>query len=359
MSTKTFNKKEGRNKSMKNFKLENFNSIKEEEIEWLWKPYIPLGKLTMFAGDPSVGKSFISTFLASTISNGGKFPFSDENIESGKVVILNAEDGNADCIKKRLRLSNANFENVYTLSSIDNKKFFTLKNLSDLEEMIKEIKPKLIIIDPITSYYGENVDTFKDSAVRAILAPVVELASKYKVALLGILHFNKSNDKAIYKMNGSIANMGLPRSVIYAVHSNNDDERLLIHIKSSNAELGESIAYRITDNGVEWLGRRGKINADEVISNEESNQYETACDFILNYLKDGKQPGSKLLEDALGNGIAKRTLERARANLKKNNIIDNATIDCKTYWYIVDKRKLDNNVENETNLNDINPFDDI
>ncbi len=344
---------------MKNFKLESFDSITEEEIEWLWKPYIPLGKLTMFAGDPSVGKSFISTFLASTISTGSKFPFSDEIVESGNVIILNAEDGNADCIKKRLRLSNANFENIYTLLSVDNKKFFTLKNLSDLEDMIQEVKPKLIIIDPITSYYGEGVDTFKDSSVRAILAPVVELVSKYKVALLGIIHFNKGNDKAIYKMNGSIANMGLPRSVIYAVHSNNNDERLLIHIKSSNAELGESIAYRITDNGIEWLGIRGKINADEVISNEESNQYEIACDFILDYLKDGKQLGSNLLKNALENGIAKRTLERARANLKKNDIINNVIIDFKTYWYIVDKKKLDNKVENETNLDDINPFDDI
>lgn len=337
---------------MKDFKLESFESIEEEEIEWLWKPYIPLGKLTMLAGDPSVGKSFISTFLASTISNGGKFPFSDDNVESGKVIILNAEDGNADCIKKRLRLSNANFENVYTLISIDNKKFFTLKNLNDLELMIQESCPKLIILDPVTSYYGEGVDTSKDSAVRAILAPVVELASKYKVALLGILHFNKGNDKAIYKMNGSIANMGLPRSVIYALHSN-DDERLLVHIKSSNAELGESIAYRITDNGLEWLGVRGKINADELISNEETNQYKIASEFILDYLKDGKQLGSELLNNAIENGIAKRTLERARADLKKKDIIDSEVINSKTYWYILNPKKEENNIE------DINPFNDI
>ena len=337
---------------MKDFKLESFESIEEEEIEWLWKPYIPLGKLTMLAGDPSVGKSFISTFLASTISNGGKFPFSDDNVESGKVIILNAEDGNADCIKKRLRLSNANFENVYTLISVDNKKFFTLKNLKDLELMIQESCPKLIILDPITSYYGEGVDTFKDSAVRAILAPVVELASKYKVALLGILHFNKGSDKAIYKMNGSIANMGLPRSVIYALHSN-DDERLLVHIKSSNAELGDSIAYRITDNGLEWLGVRGKINADELISNEETNQYKIASEFILDYLKDGKQLGSELLNNAIENGIAKRTLERARADLKKKGIIDSEVTNSKTHWFILSPKKEENNIE------DINPFNDI
>lgn len=337
---------------MKDFKLESFESIEEEEIEWLWKPYIPLGKLTMLAGDLSVGKSFISTFLASTISNGGKFPFSDDNVESGKVIILNAEDGNADCIKKRLRLSNANFENVYTLISIDNKKFFTLKNLKDLELMIQESCPKLIILDHITSYYGEGVDTFKDNAVRAILAPVVELASKYKVALLGILHFNKGNDKAIYKMNGSIANTGLPRSVIYALHSN-DDERLLVHIKSSNAELGESIAYRITDNGLEWLWVRGKINADELISNEETNQYKIASNFILDYLKDGKQLGSELLNNSIENGIAKRTVERAIADLKKKGIIDSEVTNSKTHWFILNPKKEENNIE------DINPFNDI
>jgi len=34
-----------------------YTNVRTEPVEWLWYPYIPLGKLTVLQGDPGEGKS--------------------------------------------------------------------------------------------------------------------------------------------------------------------------------------------------------------------------------------------------------------------------------------------------------------
>ena len=39
-------------------KIISMDEIQAEEIKWLWKPYIPFGKLTIVQGDPGEAMSF-------------------------------------------------------------------------------------------------------------------------------------------------------------------------------------------------------------------------------------------------------------------------------------------------------------
>lgn len=41
---------------MAELKILNMNEIPVTEVEWLWYPYIPYGKITIVHGDPSDGK---------------------------------------------------------------------------------------------------------------------------------------------------------------------------------------------------------------------------------------------------------------------------------------------------------------
>ena len=40
------------------------SSVKARKVQWLWEPYIPFGMITILEGDPGLGKSFLSMFLA-------------------------------------------------------------------------------------------------------------------------------------------------------------------------------------------------------------------------------------------------------------------------------------------------------
>src|SRR5688572_15476895 len=50
------------------------HEVKERELEWLWPGRIPLGKITLLAGDPEAGKSFVVADLAARTTRGGPWP---------------------------------------------------------------------------------------------------------------------------------------------------------------------------------------------------------------------------------------------------------------------------------------------
>ena len=57
---------------MQNEELEiiRMSEIQMREVEWLWYPYIPFGKLTIFQGDPGEGKTTFALRLAAACSTG-------------------------------------------------------------------------------------------------------------------------------------------------------------------------------------------------------------------------------------------------------------------------------------------------
>jgi DNA replication protein DnaC len=74
------------------FLFETMTTVEEEEIDWLWQARIPRGKLTLFDGDPGVGKSYVSLAIVAAISRGNALPFDKEPEAPLKSWIISAED---------------------------------------------------------------------------------------------------------------------------------------------------------------------------------------------------------------------------------------------------------------------------
>src|SRR6267142_5482964 len=88
-----------------------FSDIKEEKVKWLWPGVIPVGKLSLFIGDPGNGKSLLSIDIAARVSAGTKFP--DETpITAGNVLMVFCEDDAADTVKPRLRIAGADLNKI-------------------------------------------------------------------------------------------------------------------------------------------------------------------------------------------------------------------------------------------------------
>ena len=302
-------------------KLISFSNIKSTMLEYLWYPYIPLGKITILQGDPGGGKSFLSILIASIISLGGKFPYSDEKVDVGNVILQNGEDGIDDTIKARLEKVNANCDKIFIID--ESNILISFACMSKFEEACEEIKPKLIIIDPLQRYIGD-LDMSSAIKVRRALTPVIKLAQKYKCAVLIISHMNKGDGKALYKTLGSIDIVGTARSVLtIGVNPSNEKERILSHTKSSCSEKGESIAFKITNNGIEWLGKRGHLTSDDIISLEIDKPRNDAYIFLKELLKDGGVDSNIVREEANKRGIAEPTLNRAKKDLKIKSVSTN------------------------------------
>ena len=89
------------------------------EVEWVWHPYIPRGKLTLLEGDPGQGKSWIALAIAAALSVGRGLPGEDKTTLPSRVLVMTAEDGLDDTIRPRLDSMDADVTRIYACESVD------------------------------------------------------------------------------------------------------------------------------------------------------------------------------------------------------------------------------------------------
>ena len=65
-------------------------SIQAKPVEWLWRGRVPLGMITLFAGDPKLGKSYAALALAAAVSRGTPLPDSGPLDRPASVIIMQA-----------------------------------------------------------------------------------------------------------------------------------------------------------------------------------------------------------------------------------------------------------------------------
>ena len=197
-----------------NFKLLQYSSVKSKEIDWLWYPYIAYGKLTLLQGDPGNGKSLLSIIIASTISNGiNLFNINNFNITAPrKVIYQNAEDSAEDTISPKLNKLNANQDNILY---IENDEFINLEDDSFLK-CILENNIKLLILDPIQSFFSKGKSLINVIDVRQVLKNLSKIASDTNCAIILVGHLNKNErGKDLYRGMGSVDFSAVARSILH------------------------------------------------------------------------------------------------------------------------------------------------
>lgn len=84
-------------------KMIKMSEVQSQEIEWLWYPFIPYGKLTIVQGDPGDGKTTLILNIAAKLSKGEGLDNDMKLMESMNIIYQTAEDGLADTVKQGLK----------------------------------------------------------------------------------------------------------------------------------------------------------------------------------------------------------------------------------------------------------------
>jgi hypothetical protein len=199
------------------------------------------------------------------------------------------------------------------------KHFSLVEDLAALEQVLHSHNIALIVIDPINAYLGTNVNTNQDSALRAVLTPLSQLAERYQTAVIAIRHLTKgSRDKAIYRGQGSIAYVAAARTVLLVGKNPQDEnERVIVCTKNNLAAHPAAIAYEIGEGQFRWKGV-SKLTADDILrptSPEKQSGLEEAVSFLREALSNGTRSSKDIEKEAETFGISTRTLRRARQEL--------------------------------------------
>jgi len=96
-------------------RLISMSGIQAEEVEWIWYPYIPRGKITIVQGDPGEGKTTFVLALVALLTTGRPLPEGDSALSPMNVIYQTAEDGLADTIKPRLMTVGADCSKVMVI----------------------------------------------------------------------------------------------------------------------------------------------------------------------------------------------------------------------------------------------------
>ena len=315
-------------------KIIRMSDVELTPVEWLWKPYLPFGKLSVLQGNPGEGKTYFAMHLAAACTNGKLLP-NMERMEPFNVIYQTAEDGLGDTVKPRLIEAGADLDRVLVID--DSEVQLTLSD-ERIEKAIVENNARLVIIDPIQAYLGADVDMNRANEVRPIFMRLGQVAQRTGCAILLIGHLNKAAGmQSLQRGLGSIDIAAAVRSVMFIGKLKHDPTmRILTHEKSSLAPPGVSLAFSLGDEGgFRWFGEYD-ITADEMLSGIEpqrETKTQQAKDLICALLAGGKQVLSEDIDKAaLERGIPGRTVRDAKRELGdalKSKIVEGRK---KVFW---------------------------
>lgn len=318
------------NNGMRIPKIISMKDVVEKEAEYLIPQYIAKGCVNVVAGDGGAGKTTVWCATAAAVSAGKKVffdaaPETFTRYRPQKVLFFSSEDSIEHTLKARLRKAGANLDNILSVS-LQDEAFKEIKFDSEiLENIISDVRPALIIFDPIQSFLPPNIQMGQRNAMRNCLNSLVGWGEKYGCTFLIIVHTNKRG--GVFGRNriaDSADVWDVSRSVLI-VGQTQDGKRYLSHEKSNYGEPGETVIFSIEDGVAVFEDYSEKRDRDFVqerdFDTRQAPQRQDAERFIQDFLGHGKKPTAELDEAAKAAGISNATLRRAKEKLRNKNIL--------------------------------------
>jgi hypothetical protein len=316
-------------------------------LDWLWPQRLALGKMATLDGDPGLGKSLIALDLCARLSTGRPFP--DGRVPPGPVasLVLNAEDGADDTIRPRLRALGADLDRVYVWDRFtdDGEPVRFPKHAARLDRALAATGARLVVLDPVTSFFDAGVNVNSDPSVRRALQPLDCIARERRCVLLFHRHLNKSGGhQALYRGGGSIGLVGACRSAWLVAPDPHDPARcVLAEVKNNLAGRQPSLVYALAGGEGEaptltWHGTSpltaGQLLVAAAGAPPPILARERARAFLTGALEKAPRTSRERWPLAQRARLSKRTVKRAKADLGIRSVRVCADGKRLSYWLL-------------------------
>ncbi len=312
------------------------SDVEPREVEWLWEGRVPLGMITMFAGDPKLGKSLVTLAMAAAVSRGLPLPMSDRPQERGSTILMSAEDDPNSTIVPRLESAGADRSKVHFLDSIirpnGSEKLPSLG--ADIDAItaaaVRLGDCRLIVIDPVTAFL-HGVDDHRNAALRAVLTPLKTLAERLGAAVVLVSHATKGGSgNGKHRVLGSIGYVGVCRANYFFIADPHDPtgRRVLMLDNGGNvAAPATTLAFVIEDRGsgskVEWSDEPVAITIEEALrpkaahflDRKRTDERLGSDGWLRAFLAEGAKTTIEIFKAGDAAGFSKNQIRRAKCRI--------------------------------------------
>lgn len=320
-------------------KLIDPTKIEERKMRWLWFNKIALGALSVIAGNPGLGKSFWTCYMAAIITNGWDWA-DGAPCQKGAVVFFYGEDTIEDTYKQRLRANGADQSKIRFLDGAElisdesepEEIDFTLKNIDVIEKAMEQTEEEtglpvlMVVIDPISNFWGD-INENSNSEVRSVLKPLARLADRAGAAFVMIQHTGKSNkEHAQHRIIGSVAIAASSRFAWRIYEGSEKGRRIFAPIKSNccvdptavefliSREVGGQV--QILNASLEKTGDDLELEHREKRSgNTGGRKKDAVSQWLIDFLRTGPQYSDDIFSQGKVAGHSERTLYRVKKEI--------------------------------------------
>ena len=289
------------------------------ECPWIAEGRLPQGALTVVAGEPGSGKSFLGCEWAARISNGTH--------DFDGAVIAHAPDMTAPMIRTRLDAAEATVERIAALTL----RWPDLGEEMTVDKMERRIAAlgaaavgstlcRLLIVDNVEAWAARGDQASSRASINYLLMKLGQLAARTGIAVVALTRLSGPAGSRVAAQE--LAEFSAAAPVVWLVARDADDRkrRLLLPVKNSLAEELPAAAFRIQDGRVAWDKEPVEQSAAMLVPpsarrHAEQRDRESAAEWLLEALEDGPMESTELFRQARSCGISAKTLRRAGKSL--------------------------------------------
>jgi hypothetical protein len=332
------------------------DEVPDDTVQWLWPDTVPLGHLTLVAGEPASGKSFWMYDLAARVSFARPWPHNDHEsrggpphgtgearvsaegcittqiqnpkskIQNGCAIIVNSDDGFAEVQQPRLAAAQANMPNVGLMRRLPPGSRFSqihsvgpvTDRLAALKAAIKEAGDcRLAIVDDLARFVRTGLGKVTRADLLLALESLKCIAGECNVAMVVVWRLERTGRASARHLESFLPAAAM--AWLVAGDPNRDGLRWAVQLKNHFGPLGDPLAFRINDGNVVWQPPPDVVPADVtgafVRKSDRRLEREAAGKWALARMAEGPVEADVLWQDAEALGFSRRTLRRALADL--------------------------------------------
>ena len=233
------------------------DNVTPEKTSFLWFPYFVDCNVNILGGKPNTGKTWFICALMTAVSSGQQ-PREMAGIikRFGRCIYFGGEDGNG-VIAERLELLKGRTENIILcekIIDIASKPF---------EDLMTELKPALIVLDPLTSYMHSGVNVNDPIAAKQFMDWLRDFARNHDTCILAIVHPPKKEyPDLLDRFMGSGGYVAGARTATFlAYHPADGNKRVGIQAKNNAIDTNPFVFELDPDAGFLWAGEDASITA--------------------------------------------------------------------------------------------------